>query len=443
MVGGLLTVVVTEAAGGEHHAGGPGKTVQLQVPAHSTPLAVKYCLLQHLRLPLSTTVHLSDAAGKPLDATGDNNKARRWDQFNRVCAELLPRGPLLTLDTIALHTAVATHVLLDSTADPSALPPTAQNGLVLTVHDTQPHVGQGAFGVVFRGTVTIGAVRRSVAVKRFHFLIQPPLFEVRNTAAVRSCVETFLLPEVNALLGLSHPNVVHLSAIGLGSVHGVQVPAFVAMDYCAEGTLDRWINDGRLDDDALLAGFLADFTAGIHYLHKQHVVHRDIKPDNLFVHSQHWYEPVDGRPFLVVGDVGLAKEVALSRDNVSDAGALGYRAPEALLRDHRLCSLASDMYSVAVTAVEMATKLSVHSQCSILEWPSEARGALVERARARIVSALSLQRQEQQPIVLTPAAVGLLLSACTISDPKERPTMREVHQLCCVHDGGQQEDYTA
>ena len=54
------------------------------------------------------------------------------------------------------------------------------------------------------------------------------------------------------------------------------------------------------------------------YLHvEKHIVHRDLKPANMFVRR----DPArDGRPALVVGDVGLAKEMQNSIAKASAAG---------------------------------------------------------------------------------------------------------------------------
>ena len=54
------------------------------------------------------------------------------------------------------------------------------------------------------------------------------------------------------------------------------------------------------------------------YLHvEKHIVHRDLKPANMFVRR----DPArDGRPALVVGDVGLAKEM---QNTIAKASAAG------------------------------------------------------------------------------------------------------------------------
>ena len=76
------------------------------------------------------------------------------------------------------------------------------------------------------------------------------------------------------------------------------------------------------------------------YLHVDNrIVHRDLKPDNIFISRT---VRRDGRPALVLGDVGLAKVVTSTHANISNAGAVLYMAPESRL-GLAACSVASDV----------------------------------------------------------------------------------------------------
>ena len=87
--------------------------------------------------------------------------------------------------------------------------------------------------------------------------------------------------------------------------------------------------------------FIACLVLGLEYLHKENVLHRDIKPDNLVL---------DDRGYLRITDLGIAK--VMKAQNSSDtSGTPGYMSPEVLAKkDH---GIESDYFSVGVIAYEL------------------------------------------------------------------------------------------
>ena len=365
-------------------------------------------------------------AGRRLAA--GNNGDCNWRQYSFVHAAVFGEGTAaLTVDNAAAHPVVALRVVQDSKqagggADQRAVVEDAaaaggEKGLVLHIHDASVPMGNGAFGAVFKGTVhgALGRAQWSVAVKKFFMLEQPLLYGFANAAAVLAWVERDLLPEINVLAGLAHPNVVRLRGVGLAPVHGVTVPAYVAMDLCDGGTLEHWLRDDKLTD-VCVVGFLSDMVDGMLYLHDvKRIVHRDIKPDNLFVRVG---LPSEQRPTLVIGDVGLAKKVTRTVSMVSAAGAVAYRAPEAMV-DAARCSAASDVYTASLVAVELVTGQQVYGTCGD---DVAAKRGLTDRARAQVSAMVEFADDS----TMTVAATDVLLSACTIADVAARPTFRAI-----------------
>ena len=138
-------------------------------------------------------------------------------------------------------------------------------GWRLAVRDKGEPLGNGAFGAVFPGTAFFARREVPVAVKKFFMLENPRLYGLMNAPAVASVVQRDLLPEVNTLLSLAHRNVVRLRCVGLGRVYGAPVPAYVAMDFCSEGTLEQWIEQQRLTNVVLVA-FLGDLVDAMVYV---------------------------------------------------------------------------------------------------------------------------------------------------------------------------------
>jgi serine/threonine protein kinase len=142
--------------------------------------------------------------------------------------------------------------------------------------------------------------------------------------------------EIHACLTLDHPNVVRIID------HGTDAKdrPFLVTEYCAGGSLtDRPLPLGTVLE--VLAIF-RQVCAGAAYAHQREIVHRDIKPDNIFLR-------VDGTAAL--GDFGICfMDEDGTRLTMTDevAGSRWYCAPE--LRDGRLLPgippTAADVYSL-------------------------------------------------------------------------------------------------
>jgi serine/threonine-protein kinase len=139
---------------------------------------------------------------------------------------------------------------------------------------------------------------------------------------------------------LAHPNIIKV--FDIGTYRGAK---FISMELLSGKSLTFHMKRS-LNRDILL-NLLIQICAGLHAAHEAGVVHRDVKPDNLFVTD---------KGVVKVMDFGIAKQQAkpgLTRAGYM-AGTPHYMAPEQIFSfgsvDRR-----ADIYSLGILAYEMFT----------------------------------------------------------------------------------------
>ncbi|WXA86131.1 serine/threonine-protein kinase [Pendulispora rubella] len=142
-----------------------------------------------------------------------------------------------------------------------------------------------------------------------------------------------LLAEAEAMAKLAHPNVVTIYEFGRSAEC-----AFIAMEYVEGSSLRCWGGAESRSEDDVLSVFL-QAAEGLRAAHDAGLVHRDFKPDNVFVSTR-------GR--VMLGDFGLAVSSLSEAHPV--AGSPAYMAPEQ--RAGKRVDARSDQYSFCVALGE-------------------------------------------------------------------------------------------
>ncbi|MBM4358320.1 MAG: protein kinase [Deltaproteobacteria bacterium] len=196
-------------------------------------------------------------------------------------------------------------------------------------------VGKGGFGAVYRATDLQWG--RSVALKVL----------LANYATSESDSKRFKR-EAALVKELEHPNIVTLINFGQ-TERGVPYIAFELLGGRALGQALE--EDGPFDLDRTLRVGI-DVLRALDVAHERGVIHRDIKPQNVFL--------LDGPPFTKVLDFGIAKamkgEVSLSTKLTESGQMVGtpqYMAPEQVRGSGVYPS--SDLYSLGLVLAEMLT----------------------------------------------------------------------------------------
>ena len=187
-------------------------------------------------------------------------------------------------------------------------------------------IGSGGMSEVYRAKCH--KLNRLVAIK--------VLKEEFSTDA--GFVKKFKL-EAQAAAGLSHPNIVSVyDVVDEGSIH------YIVMELIEGITLKSYITKkGRLGSKEAI-GIAIQVAQGIAAAHDQHIVHRDIKPQNMIISR-------DGK--VKVADFGIARAVSNQTIGATAIGSVHYISPEQArggFSDSR-----TDIYSLGITMFEMVT----------------------------------------------------------------------------------------
>lgn len=145
--------------------------------------------------------------------------------------------------------------------------------------------------------------------------------------------------EAQAAAGLSHPNIVSVyDVIDEGKIH------YIVMELIEGITLKSYIaKKGKLEVKESI-GISIQVAQGIAAAHEQHIIHRDIKPQNMIISR-------DGK--VKVADFGIARAVSAQTLTSAAMGSVHYISPEQAkggFSDER-----SDIYSLGITMYEMVT----------------------------------------------------------------------------------------
>lgn len=145
--------------------------------------------------------------------------------------------------------------------------------------------------------------------------------------------------EAQAAAGLMHPNIVNVYDVG--EEKGMY---YIVMEYVDGITLKKYIEKkSRLTVKEAIS-IAIQVSMGLQAAHNNHVIHRDIKPQNIMISR-------DGK--VKVTDFGIAKAATSNTITSNVMGSVHYTSPEQArggYSDER-----SDIYSLGITLFEMLT----------------------------------------------------------------------------------------
>ena len=190
-------------------------------------------------------------------------------------------------------------------------------------------IGEGGMSVVYKAKDKL--LNRFVAIK-----ILKPQF-INDSKFIDS-----FRRESQAAASLSHPNIVNIYDVGReGNIH------YIVMELIEGKTLSDYIKEQGAMSYPKVIALSKQIAAALSFAHKNHIIHRDVKPHNIMITPNGTAK---------ITDFGIAKAVnaATIVDNTDGIiGSVHYFSPEQARGGY--VDEKSDIYSLGIVMYEMLT----------------------------------------------------------------------------------------
>jgi eukaryotic-like serine/threonine-protein kinase len=243
-------------------------------------------------------------------------------------------------------------------------------------------IGEGGLGMVYAAHDPM--LSRLVAIKTVHVQVAPAELESFNA---------LFLNEARAAAGLSHPHIVTVFDAGLS-----EGGAYIAMELLKGVDLRQLRLEGWQPAPAQTAQLVLHVADALAYAHSHGVVHRDVKPANIFM---------VGRAQPRVLDFGIARVTHhhdVPPEQELSGGSPYYMAPEQVLQQS--VDARCDVFSLGVVMYELLTGVRPF------------RGETLAQIHRAVLEHRPPPAHEVAPAV--PKALAQIAARAMVTDPEGR-----------------------
>lgn len=254
-------------------------------------------------------------------------------------------------------------------------------------------IGKGSYGRVYLGmNLTTGDLLAVKQVEVNHRIAGSDKEKMKEMVAA-------LDQEIDTMQHLEHPNIVQY----LGC-EKKEFSISIFLEYIPGGSIGSCLRKHGKFDEGLVSSMTRQTLDGLAYLHREGVLHRDLKADNILLDT-------DGT--CKISDFGISKKT----DNIygNDAtnsmqGSVFWMAPEVVRSQGQGYSAKVDIWSLGCVVLEMFAGRRPWSK-------EEAIGAIYKLGSLSQAPPIPDDVSE----AVSPNAINFMLNCFTI-DPSERPT---------------------
>ncbi|HET7504232.1 MAG TPA: serine/threonine-protein kinase [Kofleriaceae bacterium] len=196
-------------------------------------------------------------------------------------------------------------------------------------------IGQGGMGKVYK-------------VKHAHLSRTFALKIISNQVAETDEARELFYREARFASAMSHPNITSVVDFG----EDEKVGMFMVMELVDGEALNKILFREKQLSSRKACDIVLQLAEALHYIHKQGVVHCDIKTENILILEEE-HEVKRSKTVIKLLDFGLARSLTASRASTSLSGTPHYVAPERIRGEP--ASPASDVYGVGILLYELIT----------------------------------------------------------------------------------------
>jgi serine/threonine protein kinase len=314
-------------------------------------------------------------AGEKYDVAQYRNRFPvQFPLIQRELETVESQGSAITDGTVAIESQVYASVLPSASA--SVLPHAQLRGSVAEEYEFVRVLGRGVFGEVWLSKKRTSGIEKAIKI------VNEPADRETSKRERRS---------LELIKNLRHPYLLSTEDFWVAD-HRLHIVMELA-DHTLRNRLEKCREEGSKGIPELeLLGYIREAAEGLDFLHSRHIVHRDVKPDNILILNGH----------AKVADFGLAwHQEKLLAPMKTFAGTPAYMAPEVWGKEG---GPASDLYSLAVAYTEMRQGHAPFSSQQLaelmlahLDGSHDFEEIIHEEERKVLVKALSRAPEDRYP----------------------------------------------